>query len=316
MAELTGGGTFEEAPSLTPDQQLLDYGRLRMPPPDRHTRGRLEALSPGALYQELLSITNVSVSVNVVQLLSQSVHLAQTAEQHAPPHRCRYPESVAGFDYAYAVPASVDIPSDGEFHSIPLFSEKCDARSSFVCVPREVLDVYRFAELKNPLNSPLLEGPADIYVGGDFLLTTVLETIPPQGNVRLGLGAEQAIKVARNTKFTETTVGLMGGSTELNHEIVIEAASHLKQTAQLEIRERIPVPREGDDQVKIVVPQVTPAWEELKEELLRPDEKDLKGAYRWIVQLEPGKPRQLTARYVIQIASRDELSGGNRREGS
>jgi hypothetical protein len=285
-----------------------------MPPPGSHHRGRLELISDDAFYAELVAQLKVEVSFSVTAVMAHAVTVARGAEQRVPPHRCRYPETVGGFDYAYATPAPVDIPSDGEFHSIPLFCETADARANFVCVPREVLDVFRFAEIKNPLGAPLLEGPADIHAGGDFLMTTVLNTVPAYGQIRLGLGVEPSIKAARNTSYSEDAAGIIGGSLDLKHELKIDLVSHLTQPVQIEVRERIPVLREGEDQAKLSLAQVTPEWEALKPEHLRPGEEGLRGGYRWVVSVEPGKPRQLKAMYVVQISAKNELSGGNRRE--
>ncbi len=313
-----GGGMTndDEVGELRPKDQLLNFGRLRMPAPDASGRGKLELIQEDALYAEILAQAKVEFTLNIKAAVFQSIQRARAVEQFSPPHRCRFPESVDGFDYAYAAPTPtpVDIPSDGEFHSIPLVNENAESRSSFTCVPRESLDVYRFVEITNPLSAPLLDGPADIHVGGDFLMTSPLTTVPPSGRIRLGLGVEQAIKVARNTTYAEEAAGLIGGSLDLKHEIKIDVISHLPQPATIEIRERIPILKEEEDQAKLTVTSVTPDWQELKPELLGPEEQNLKGAYRWTIQAAPGKSQQLRATYVVQISAKNEISGGNRRE--
>ena len=49
--------------------------------------------------------------------------------------------------------------------------------------------------------APLLPGPAEVYVGGEYVLSTNLPAVAPRGNFKLGLGVEQAIRCARNTHF-------------------------------------------------------------------------------------------------------------------
>ena len=65
------------------------------------------------------------------------------------------------------------------------------------------------------VDAPLLDGPIDVYVGDDFLTTGAVSDVPPGGELRLGLGVEQGIKVARNARFREKTGGLMGGRLDL-----------------------------------------------------------------------------------------------------
>jgi uncharacterized protein (TIGR02231 family) len=225
------------------------------------------------------------------------------------PARLRPPAAEAGFDHAFDAEAPVDVPSDGAPHSVPIVHGGATAAARFVVVPRESTDVFRVVELDNPLQGPLLDGPIDAYVGSDFLLTADVHATPPGGRVVLGLGVEQAVKVARNTTFREDTVGLMRGGLDLAHEISIEVVSHLRVPAVVEVRERIPVSREGDDEVKVSIGSVEPAWQPWE-----PREGALRGGFAWRVKIEPGAKRELTAKYVVRISSKDELVGGNRRE--
>ena len=204
----------------------------------------------------------------------------------------------------------MDIPSDGQFHSIPVFSEDVKARVSFVTVPRETQDVFRFVQMSNPLKAPLLEGPVDIHVGDGFLMTAPLRQVAPWGKIKLGLGVEQGIKVARNASYEEETSGLMSGSLRLRHAIRIEVVHHLRETVQLEVRERIPVADDGDEQVEIATFDVDPEWQTFQQGC-----RPIRGGYRWKLALEPGTEQTLRASYVVQIPSKHEIVGGNRREG-
>ncbi|MCA9692589.1 MAG: DUF4139 domain-containing protein, partial [Myxococcales bacterium] len=151
--------------------------------------------------------------------------------------------------------------------------------------------------------------PADVYVGGDFLLSADLSTCAARGDVELGLGVEQAIKVARNTEFAEESAGLMGGSLVLKHAIKVSLHNHLDRDARVEVRERIPSKRDGDDEVEIELGKVAPPWERYE-----PEEYPLEGGYRWGLMLAAGQERTLEAHYNVKISSRRELVGGNRRE--
>lgn len=93
----------------------------------------------------------------------------------------------------------------------------------YVTVPREAAHVFRMAKLLNPLPSPLLTGPTDVYLDGEYLLSTTIKTVPPKGEMDLGLGVEESIKVARKTTYKENRGGnLLVGVNELHHEIKID----------------------------------------------------------------------------------------------
>ncbi|MFB2892031.1 hypothetical protein ACE1CI_03690 [Aerosakkonemataceae cyanobacterium BLCC-F50] len=84
--------------------------------------------------------------------------------------------------------------------------------------------------------------------------------------MELGLGVEQAIKVARNTSYWEVRSGeTIVAFNELCHQIKIEITNHLKRNAKIEVRERLPIPQEGA-KVEVKIEQVSPEWEEYKQE--------------------------------------------------
>jgi len=128
--------------------------------------------------------------------------------------------------------------------------------------------------------------------------------------IRVGLGVEQAISVTRNARFREESAGLIGTSLELHHGIRIEVANQLEQPASIEIRERVPVVAEGEDDVSLKIGEVSPPWSPWA-----PEAGALEGGRVWRLSLAPGARASLSADYSIRISGRHELVGGNRREG-
>jgi hypothetical protein len=291
--------------------ELLRYGELRMPGAAEARRGHLVPAERSALYVELLVEQRVHIRFDVMSAVNRARQRAEVANR--VPAGCQLAWSQA-FDYAYPAAARVDVPSDGDFHSIPLADQKTGCEPRYVVVPRESTDVFRTASVDNPLEAPLLPGPIDVYLRGDFLLTSRLELTPPRGRFTLGLGVEQAIKVARNSKYREESAGLMGGALLLQHHIDVELRNNLPRPAPIEVRERIPVTVEGDDDVELKIGQVSPAWEEWKQEKQSPGEAELKGGRRWRVTVPAGGKQELRADYEVKISAKHELVGGNRRE--
>jgi len=297
--------TIEIEQDLGADSRMLAYGDLRMPGPDQPGRGTLTLASRLEVYVA----QQIHVTHEMLEVVDRELAEANEVAEGPPPPRHRFPSSQAGFDYAYRGDAPVDVPSDGHFHAIPLLSTNTKVDLRHVVVPRESQDVFRFAEIPNPLDAPLLEGPADVYLGDDYLLTTDLHVTPPRGKLRLGLGVDSAVKASRNTSFVEQSAGLMGGSLTLRHAIDVELVNHRKEIADVEVRERIPILRKDEDDIKLEVGDVEPAWEPYEQE-----EPRLDGGYRWRVRVEPGERRRLRASYSVKIAAKNELVGGNRRE--
>jgi uncharacterized protein (TIGR02231 family) len=278
-----------------------------MPGPGEGDRGKLVRADEASVYLELLAQLKVKVRFDVVSMVRSARDAAEDLGDLPPEHS--YPSVSGGFDYTFPAEPPAEIPSDGQFHSIPLLARDASAKMWYVTVPREAPDAFRFAEVVNPLEAPLLEGPADVYTGGEFLMTVPLRETAPRGLLRLGLGVEQSIKVSRNTTFAEETSGLMGGTLNLKHDIRIELRNLLKAPAQVEVRERVPVTAEGEKEIKVTVGPVAPLWEPYD-----PDDASLKGGHRWLVSLKPGEAMPLHAAYTVTLPGKMELVNGNRRE--
>jgi len=294
-------------PGCQAPQDLMNYGALRMAGVDHPQRGKLRPAGAALIYQELLVSVNLQVSVAWLGAVERA---GQRAAQQVPlPPGHQQPQDELSFDYAYQAEHPVDVPCDGEYHSLPLLRREAEVEQRYVTVPRESQEVFRFVTWKNPLQAPLLGGPADIYQGGDFLLTAPLRTVPPGGRGELGLGVEEAIRVARNTHFREHKSGLMGRQLSLEHQISIELRNNLSRAALLEVRERIPITREAEEEVQVQVADVEPPWEAWEQK-----NRPVKGAYRWQVELPAGRTTELRASYAVLIATKHELAGGNRRE--
>lgn len=278
---------------------LVGYASLRLEGPDSPRRGELVATSLAADYAGGDASLEAAVSLALV---------AEGALAEPPPGHtvARAPDA---FDYAYRADVPADVPSDGEFHVVPIGERRVPSRLRYVTVPREASDVFRVVALEAG-DAALLEGPADVYEasGASYLLTARMPPTPPGGKAELGVGVEQAIKVARNVTFAEQKTGMLGGGLALVHDVAIELQNHLARPAAIEVRERVPVVRHGDDEIELDVGPVTPAWEEFRQD------DTLRGGHLWRVDVDPGARRTLAARYTVKLSGKNQLAGGNRRE--
>src|SRR5919199_332050 len=300
----------EEEDALT---HLLAYSLMRMGTADDPVkRGKLWVEQRQEVYLEILQRRNVVVTFDVIEVVQQAVSNSHNCIYvNLPPGGINVRRVAGSFDYAYNADGRVDVPSDGEFHSVALTSNSTDVDLRYVVVPREDTNVFRIAQLKNPLQAPLLAGPADVYVDGEYILSTNITTVPPKGQMELGLGVEQAIKVARNTTYQEVRSGeTLVAFNELRHNIQIDIANRLPREARIEVRERIPIP-DADAKVDVQIDRVSPEWEKYKQEERG---TPIQGGYRWQVQVPRGEQTTLSVQYTIKTFVDSELIGGNRRE--
>ncbi|OJT21067.1 aspartate ammonia-lyase [Archangium sp. Cb G35] len=320
LGTLGGGGgggpadTHDRPTGLEPAVDLLDYGRLELAGADQKVgqRGRLQPQSEDKS-RELMMLLGVHVSVDVFALVARYEETAASLQYVEPPTRWSMPprSSTPHFDYRFDVETRVDVPSDGVWHTAPVFSAPVGLSAEYVCVPSMEPRAFRTVKVENRTPHALLAGPVDITLGDEFLMTSPLPTLAPGATQRLGLGVEESIKVSRNTRFDEASGGVFGGSNVLTHHVSVELANRTSQRVTVEVLERVPaVPSAAEKDIKVDEAEVKPAW---SKRALLPGETPVEGERAWKVTLQPGEAQTLNATWAVRIPSSKMLVGGNRR---
>lgn len=301
------------APAKPAMPQRMPFAALRMGDAEGGSRGRLTAVDRAAQYLESLERTGLMVDLDGVQLVEEAMRAAASvASLPLPAGASSVRDAARHFDYAYTANDRVDVPSDRAFHSVPLGQRKSPCALSYVVVPREDANVFRMAQITNSERSPLLPGPAEVYVDGEYVLTTAMPMVAPRAKFELGLGVEQAIRCARNTQYRESRSGqAVVAMAELRHAIEIEIANQLPREIAIEVRERIP---QGapDAEVDVEEVDIVPAWEPWDQTESKGPE--LLGGRRWKIAIPAMEQSVLKATYIVKIYANNEVVGGNRRE--
>ena len=298
------------APRATrPDPATMRYSELVMAAwnDEGYERGKLRPMTT----RDRLRGVSEEKAGTVETLMVEAADRAEQARYADFPGETQPPEESSGsYDYRYDAEGLVDVPSDGRIHSVPLFGRRAPVATTLVVVPRESTQAVRVAALKNPLEAPLLQGPAEIYLEDEFLVMSPIRTVPAGAELKIGLGIEEALKVARNAHFDEEKAGLLGGSATLAHKVEIEVASRLAVPARVEIRERVPVKDDENRDVEITVAEAVPPWEDFDQA----DTSRIKGGKRWRFSLGAGEVKKISYTYTLKIDAKNEVVGGNRRE--
>ncbi len=212
------------------------------------------------------------------------------------------------FDHRYAAEGLVEVPSDGLTHRVPLGSGDATPTVRWRAVACERAEVFREVELRNPFDAPLLSGPVDVYVDGSLLVVASIDRIDRGGTLRVGMGLDERLRLARNVRAKEDTAGLLGGDTVIDHTVSIELSSALGSPALVEVIDRLPVTDE-----KSV--EVTPKGARPEPERFTQAERGaaVRGGLRWEVIVPAGGRSTVEFSYRLTIPSKNEIVGGNRR---
>lgn len=285
------GGEGGSALPIEPADAWLDFDSLRLDPEAaRDRRGRLgREAGPAA---------------------SGAAAALWAIERMEPPAGAIDPRASRGlFDVVYSAAGTADVPSSARPHRVTVLSAEAPATARFVTVPREAAEVYRRADVTNPFGQPLLTGPVEVLIDGALAALTRLSYTDRGGQISIGLGVEERVRVARNTRVEEGSAGLLGGSTTVEHTVTTELSSSLGRAIRVEIVDRLPVSDDKDVEIKQLAssPQAS-AYTQA--ELGQPVRK----AFKWEVDVPAGGKAKAEWRYRVTLPSKMEIVGGNRRE--
>ncbi|MGY3684736.1 DUF4139 domain-containing protein [Streptomyces sp. TE33382] len=274
-----------------PSGAELDYAALVLCGPDERGRRR-GRLFPGSPFDPVAAeYRRRAEAVAALPLPGQAV---------------RPRESAGSFDHRFDAAARADVPSDGTWHTVTVGEIPVGLRTEYLCIPSVEQTVYATLVLSNATDQALLAGPVEIVVDDDFLLTAALPTLAPGGVRRVGLGPAEGIRVTRRTNQRESTSGLRGNTTVLDHRVHVELANRLAGPVIVEVRERVPVTSEPDVRIEERADWTAP------DAGAGPD-RHAPGTRVWRLDLAAGATAALDGGYEIRIPTGKALVGGNRR---
>lgn len=277
-----------------PDQALRDLAQLALAGPDEP-----------AAQRGLLRSGAAASGAAATEYRRRAESVARLA---LPPRSVPVRSSAGSFDHRYDTAATVDVPADGAWHTVPVLEFPVELSAEHICVPAVDPRVYAAVRLGNTSPHALLAGAAEVTVDGAYLMTVQLPTLAPGQHRRVGIGVVESVQVARHTRMRESTAGLRGGTIVLEHSVEIELANRLGRPVTVEVRERVPVG--GDKDVKVEEQQAVPPWTAVPPEQ---DERHQRGMRIWRVTLEPHAKRQLNGGYAVRIPAAKAVVDGNRR---
>jgi hypothetical protein len=277
---------------LEPDDSWLDFDALVLEGvEDKPRRGRLSRVPLDPSRRE-------------------SSRAQRRVEALPDPARTRDPLASRGrFDHHYDAEGKADVPSNARPHRAHVKANEGPAGARFRTVPRESTEVYREARFENPFGAPLCAGPVDVFLEGALVTTTDLGAVDRGGMLVVGLGVEDRLRVARNARVDESSAGLLGGSTVVDHNVTVDLTSSLGMPVTVEVLERIPVSDDKDVSIKLTSAEPEPEVY---------DQSDagapVRGGRRFRAEVPAGGKAKVAYGYRIKLPAKSEIVGGNRRE--
>lgn len=308
-----GGAPRPQAPkpmpvetTYDPGLQGMDYGRMRLQALDAPVGARGRFITQG-LEDELIDGGD-GASARLHAALAEQAQARAALRQLGLPRHHAVPDAIEGVYASFTADAPLDVPSAARFNAVALREVPLELAVSYRAVPREDPRVFRVATARLTERLALTPGPMDVFVAGSLLLTLPWQGAAGGAEVRVDLGPDDALKLARNVRYREETAGLLRGDRRLFTRIEVRLSSSLPRPVSVELLERVPVSR--DDGVKVELVEAAPSLEVYEGE---PRGARLEGGRRQRVQVPASGEGMAALEYAVTLSNKQELMGGDRR---
>jgi len=204
--------------------------------------------------------------------------------------------SESGAALTYQLAAKADVPGNGDTRKVLVTALALKPELDYVTAPRLQAACFRRAKLKNESAYTFLPGPAQLFVGDDYLGATRLELVAPQQEIELFLGADERLRVERELTQREVDKNLLGDKRRIRYAYLIKL-ENLRDAAQtVTVRDQLPVAR--DEQIKVRLESAEP----------RATEHDDLNRLEWKLSLAPGK-REIRYEFTVEHPRTMEVTG-------
>ncbi len=205
----------------------------------------------------------------------------------------------AGAALLFHAGRSVDIPSDGEPHTVMIARDDLPCALDYVAAPILELVAHLRATVRNTTERVLLPGQAHIFHDEAYLGTTRLEKIAPGEEFKVFVGIDDRIRIKRELQEKDVDKGafLQTNLRRITYRYRMQVRNYRQTPAHITLRDRLPVPQH--ERIKVRVLEIQP----------QPDERTKLDVLTWEFDLAPDQERAFDVRFSVEYP-RDLLVTG------
>lgn len=209
-----------------------------------------------------------------------------------------------GISVVYKLARKVDIKPDGSEHKVPISAQILKADFEYSAFPRLSPFAYLGSRVTNAKDLQLLGGRVNVFLEGDFVGTSSIDSIGPEEEFDLYLGVDENLKIKKQEiqrKMDDVLIaGIPSPSRKVTCKNKLSVENYKGKKIRVNLFEAMPVSQDERIKTKIIDVSLDP-----KEK----DWKDRKGIWRWELSLEPKAKQEIFYTYIVEYP-RDMQVGG------
>jgi hypothetical protein len=210
--------------------------------------------------------------------------------------------TVAGSEFAanLVIAKPVELETGAEPKRVLVVQRRIPGTFVREAIPRYSDHVFVRGTLVNPLDVPILAGPAEVYVESapaqegppvtNFVGKDSIQDVAPGEEFTMYLGVDQSLKVEQEIA-REVLTRAGSRKTKIRYTVSIMSESFRKLPAELWVLDRVPVSMIKDVAVRDI------------EILPEPDEHDEEGLLTWKLTLDAGERAEIVTEYTVEFPS-------------
>jgi uncharacterized protein (TIGR02231 family) len=209
----------------------------------------------------------------------------------------------SGAAQLFRLPGQLDVPSDGQPHTLGIGEYDLPCRLDYVAMPAVAEGAHLRAKAPNTTGQILLPGDVHVFraaaAGDEYAGASRLELTAEDADLTLYLGVDDNVTVKREMIERDTDKGslLQSGIRRVTFGYRITLANRTSVPQPVVLKDHLPVPRH--ERVKLRVLDIRP----------QPTERTRLEQLTWQLQLAPGEERRIEWRFVVESPADMEVTG-------
>jgi uncharacterized protein (TIGR02231 family) len=209
----------------------------------------------------------------------------------------------SGAAQLFRLPGQIDIPADGQPHTLAIGEYDLPCRLDYVAMPAVAEGAHLRARAPNTTGLILLPGDLHVFraaaTGDEYAGASRLELTAEHADLTLYLGVDDNVSVKRELVERDTDKGslLQGGIRRITFGYRVTLANRTATLQPVVLKDRLPVPRH--ERVKLKVLDIRP----------QPTDRTRLEQLTWELQLAPNEERRIEWRFVVEAPADMEVIG-------
>ncbi len=197
----------------------------------------------------------------------------------------------------FHVPKRADIPSDGSPHRTPISRHSLPVKFEYLCIPKLNTHAFLQAVGVNTLETPILRGNLNIFMGNDFVGSSFTDNILPGQNFELILSVNENIRVTRSLEEKEEIEpGILSSTKKIFYKFVIKIENYSGGDITMNIFDQLPVSRTSEIEIKNVSFSHSPQVH------------DKKGICKWQIPMKSKQTVNLSFSFMVTVPKGQEAA--------